>query len=67
MTKTEVRHLRVGSKFTYKSPWGYTAKRTVKFIAWMEYKPYVIFYGSRYNQRVEYEHLLSDRYTLIER
>ena len=67
MTKTQVRCLRVGSKFLYHSPLGYTAKRTIKFIAWSDHKPYVVFYGSGYGQRIDYEHLLDDCYELIKR
>ena len=67
MTKTEVRKLRVGSKFLYHSPWGYTAKRTIKFIAWMNYKPWLIFYGSGYHQRLDYDALLSEKYELVKR
>lgn len=67
MTKSEVRRLRVGSKFLYHSPFGYTAKRTIKFIAWLNYKPYVVFYGSGYQQRLTYEELLLDIYVLLER
>ena len=67
MTKTEVRRLRVGSKFQYSSPWGYTKNRRIKFIAWLNYKPFVVFYGSGLHQRLTYEELLSDKYKLIKR
>lgn len=67
MTKTEVRRLRVGSKFLYYSPFGYTTKRRIKFIAWSDYKPWIVFYGSGYQQRLTYEQLLLDQYVLLER
>lgn len=67
MNKTEVRRLRVGSKFLYHSPLGYTAKRRIKFIAWSNYKPWIVFYGSGCHQRLTYEELLSERYVLLER
>lgn len=67
MTKTEARRLRVGSKFLYKSPFGYETTRTIKFIAWNNRKPEIIFYGASWGKRIDYEHLLLDRYVLIKR
>ncbi len=67
MSKTEVRRLRVGSKFLFYSPFGDVKKRRVKFIAWSDYKPWIVFYGSGYQQRLTYAQLLSDRYVLLER
>ena len=67
MTKTEVRRLRVGSKFLYHSPLGYTTKRRIQFIAWSCHNPFIVFYGSGYGQRLTYEQLLLERYVLLER
>ena len=65
MTKTEIRNLRVGDKYLAITPLGRHCKRTIKFIAKSNYKPYIVFYGTSYNQRNSYEQLLSDSYTLI--
>ena len=67
MTKTEARSLRVGSKYLYKSPFGYEKVRTVKFICWYNYRPMYIFYGASWAKRVAYDHLITDTYVLIKR
>ena len=66
MTKTEIRKLRVGSKYSYDSWLGGTKIRTVKFIVRDgKRKPMIVYYGVSYATRNEYKHLLSDKYKLI--
>ena len=67
MTKTEIRKLKIGSKYTYDHPlWGYVETRTVKFIARdNKRKPMVVFYGVVYGKRNDYEQLLSPRYKIL--
>lgn len=68
MTKTEIRKLKVGSKYTYDHPlWCYKETRIVKFIARDgKRKPVLVFYGVSYDKRNNYDSLLSPRYKLVE-
>lgn len=64
MKKTEIKRLKVGDKYIKTNNYGKKSIRTIKFICYLNNKPFFIFYGTGLGQRNCYEDLLRDSYQI---